>query len=63
MPQARARAGLEGFIFVSSPGSVTPYHIDPERNFLLQVRGNKTMHMFDGSDRSLLDRSGAGTIP
>ncbi len=33
----------EGFIFLSSPGSVTPAHIDPEHNILLQVRGTKTM--------------------
>lgn len=44
----------EGFIFVSSPGSVTPYHIDPEYNFLLQVRGRKEVHLFDGRDRGLL---------
>jgi oxalate decarboxylase/phosphoglucose isomerase-like protein (cupin superfamily) len=44
----------EGFIFVSSPGSVTPYHMDPEENFLLQVRGHKTMHVFDPADRSVL---------
>lgn len=36
-----------GFIFVSSPGAVTPYHMDPEQNFLLQVRGSKTMQVFD----------------
>jgi hypothetical protein len=44
----------EGFIFVSSPGSVTPYHIDPEHNFLLQIRGTKTVSLFDGDDRGLL---------
>jgi hypothetical protein len=33
----------EGFIFLSAPGSVTPSHTDPEHNFLLQVRGTKTM--------------------
>ena len=33
----------EGFIFLSAPGSVTPSHIDPEHNFLLQVRGWKEM--------------------
>jgi hypothetical protein len=37
----------EAFVFLSSPGSVTPYHIDPEWNFLLQVRGKKFMHVFD----------------
>jgi hypothetical protein len=44
----------EGFIFVSSPGAITPYHMDPEYNFLLQIRGEKMMHFFDGTDRSLL---------
>jgi hypothetical protein len=44
----------EGFIFVSSPGAVTPYHMDPEHNFLLQVRGTKTVHVFDGRDRSIV---------
>jgi len=43
-----------GFIFISSPGSVTPYHIDPENNFLLQIRGRKTVHMFPQKDREIL---------
>ena len=44
----------EAFIFVSSPNSVTPYHIDPEYNFLLQVSGTKTIHIFDRSDPEIL---------
>jgi hypothetical protein len=36
----------EGFIFVSSPRSVTPFHMDQEYNFLLQIRGAKTIHIF-----------------
>lgn len=44
----------EAFIFVTSPGFVTSYHIDSEYNFLLQVRGAKTLHVFDGTDRDLL---------
>lgn len=44
----------ESFIFVSSPGSVTPYHMDPEQNFLLQIRGRKTMSVFDPADPSVL---------
>ena len=43
------------FVFVSSPGSMTPLHIDPELNFLLQVRGSKTMHLIDRADREVLD--------
>lgn len=31
----------EAFLFLSAPGSVTPVHIDPEHNFLLQIRGTK----------------------
>jgi hypothetical protein len=44
----------EGFVFVSSPDSVTPYHMDPEHNFLLQIRGRKRVSLFDGADRALL---------
>lgn len=48
-PGMRAR---QAFVFISSPGSVTPYHIDHEYNFLLQIRGSKLMSVFD---RSVLD--------
>lgn len=44
----------QAFIFLTSPGSVTPYHIDPEHNFLLQVRGSKIVRQFDGSDPTIL---------
>jgi hypothetical protein len=43
-----------GSIFISSAGSVTPYHMDHETNFLLQIRGTKSIHVFDRWDRSLL---------
>lgn len=36
----------QGFVFVSSPNAVTPYHFDPEHNILLQIRGNKVMTQF-----------------
>jgi cupin-like protein len=44
----------EGFIFITSPGSVTPFHADPEHNFLLQIRGKKTANLFDVSDRTIV---------
>jgi hypothetical protein len=44
----------EGFIFLSSPNAVTPFHLDPEHNFLLQVRGTKTVSMWDRDDRFVL---------
>lgn len=39
------------FIFVSSPGATTPYHVDFEHNFLLQIRGRKFFKVFDPGDR------------
>jgi hypothetical protein len=44
----------EGFIFLSSPDAVTPFHLDPEHNFLLQVRGCKSVSMWDRDDRFVL---------
>jgi len=44
---------LEGFVFITSPGSVTPFHFDPEHNILLQVMGSKTMTLFAADDEAL----------
>lgn len=44
----------EGSIFVASPGSVTPYHMDHEINFLLQIRGSKMISVFSAEDREVL---------
>ncbi len=40
----------QGFIFVSSPNAVTPYHFDPEHNILLQLTGSKIMTQFPAGD-------------
>jgi len=54
----------EAAIFVTSPGSVTPYHMDKEINFLLQIRGTKTISVFSASDREVLSESNwKGTLP
>ena len=44
----------EGFIFVTSPRSTVPFHMDPEHNFLFQVRGGKTFTIFDRADREVI---------
>lgn len=44
----------EAAIFVTSPASITPYHMDKEINFLLQIRGSKTISVFSASDREVL---------
>lgn len=45
---------MAGFIFISAPPSVTPFHIDRENNFWLQMRGHKTMTVFDHRDRHVV---------
>ena len=54
IPRTGAMHQLEGFVFISSPESVTPFHFDPEHNILLQLRGQKTMTVFPGADERLL---------
>jgi hypothetical protein len=44
----------DALIFITSPNRVTPYHIDRECNFLLQIRGEKTLYVFDQNDREVL---------
>lgn len=43
-----------GFIFISAPPSVTPFHIDRENNFWLQVAGRKTITVWDHRDREVV---------
>lgn len=53
-PCAEARTGAmlkpQGFVFITSPNGVTPYHFDPEHNILLQIRGHKVMTQFPAGD-------------
>ncbi|ABD25510.1 Transcription factor jumonji, jmjC [Novosphingobium aromaticivorans DSM 12444] len=53
-PTIEARTGAmlkpQGFVFVTSPDGVTPYHFDPEHNILLQLMGSKVMTMFPAGD-------------
>ncbi|WP_225931148.1 lysine-specific demethylase [Leptolyngbya sp. 7M] len=48
------QAVFGGYIFIASPNSVTPYHIDSEVNFLFQIHGDKDVSLFDAGDRSIL---------
>jgi len=45
---------IHGFIFISAPPSVTPFHIDRENNFWLQVKGRKTLNVWDHRDREVV---------
>jgi hypothetical protein len=44
----------QSFLFLSSRAAYTPFHFDPDYNFLLQVRGNKIIYMWDPADRFVL---------
>lgn len=50
-----AMAKRQGFIFISSPHSVTPFHMDPEHNILLQLQGAKRMYLYPADPRLVSD--------
>ena len=39
-----------GFIFVTSPNTITPFHFDKEHNFILQILGRKTIYVWEPDD-------------
>ncbi len=49
--EQRGIFNLTGFCFISAPPSVTPFHIDRENNFWLQLHGRKVLSVWDASDR------------
>jgi Cupin superfamily protein len=46
---------IEGFLFVSSPNSTTPFHLDSEDNFFVQIHGEKFFRIYDNEDRAIAD--------
>ena len=51
---ARDIENTEAILFITSPNRLTTYHIDRECNFLFQIAGEKTIHIFDREDREIL---------
>jgi hypothetical protein len=43
-------------IFVTSPGRITPYHMDGETNFLAQIHGEKMAYIYDGNSPDVLSQ-------
>jgi Cupin-like domain len=54
---------LEGFIFISSAGSTTPFHMDAEENILIQIKGDKFVRTFDNADRKLVSEEALEISP
>ena len=42
------------FLFLTSSGGVTPFHFDPEHNFLLQIEGRKKIQIFEPFDHAIV---------
>lgn len=47
-----------GWIFVTSPRAITPFHMDTEHNFILQVAGRKRLYVWDPLDRFVVSDLG-----
>ena len=45
---------ITGFLFISAPPSVTPFHIDRENNFWLQLHGRKVLSVWDAENREVV---------
>ena len=44
-------------IIIASPRRVTPYHVDDSHNLLLQVQGQKSFYVFDGTDPEVVTQA------
>jgi hypothetical protein len=53
-PEQPGMFNIGGFIFISVPPSVTPFHIDRENNLWLQVAGRKIINVWDHMDRKVV---------
>ncbi len=54
---------LQGFIFVSSANSTTPFHMDAEENILIQIKGDKFVRTFDNNDCRLISEEAMEISP
>jgi ribosomal protein L16 Arg81 hydroxylase len=53
-PRDRLLINRDAAAFLASPGSVTPFHLDHEQNFVCHIRGAKTFYVWDHRDRSVV---------
>ena len=61
--RAHDYSDLQGFIFVSSANATTPFHVDAEENILIQIKGDKFVHIFDNRDCALISEEAMEISP
>lgn len=45
---------FEAILFITSPNRVTEYHVDREVSWILQIQGDKDIHLFDRADKDVV---------
>jgi hypothetical protein len=45
---------FEAILFITSPNRVTEYHLDREVSWILQLKGDKEIHLFDRADKDIV---------
>ncbi|MES2392831.1 MAG: hypothetical protein V4555_14390 [Acidobacteriota bacterium] len=48
---------FEAIVFITSPNRVTEYHIDRECSWIFQIRGDKTINLFDRADKDVFPKT------
>jgi hypothetical protein len=61
--QGQKYSDLQGFIFIASANSTTPFHADAEENVLAHIKGDKDFYIYDNEDRSLLSEEDLEIAP
>jgi hypothetical protein len=50
------------YLFISSPNSITPYHVDRYTTFLMQLTGKKQVHIWHPQDRETVSERDLETL-
>jgi hypothetical protein len=50
------------YLFISSPGCVTPFHVDRYITFLCQITGTKRVDIWDRDDRDVISETALETL-
>jgi hypothetical protein len=45
---------FEAILFITSPNRITEYHLDREVSWVLQLQGNKEIHLYDRADKQVV---------